>query len=187
MVRRRAQYLRQQYRQRYFREWQSTRNLTSTGRPFDAMIMPTLPTTACKHGEGFPASYALLAPLLDLSSATLPVPRKTVRDAPNYTREKSHDPDSFAVFGEPQVDRCIGKRNTAHKEIDVSDMAQSHQMGWTSPSGYRSLPEDWRTKRSWQSPRSLKWLCKGFPDTRVQNCETTADYDFSRCPDHCSI
>lgn len=59
--------------EKFLRRWQSTAARTSTGRPIDALIMPSTPFPAIRHGGGYPWHYGAMCPLLDLTAGVFPV------------------------------------------------------------------------------------------------------------------
>jgi amidase len=40
--------------------WETTKNVTGTGRPIDGLIMPSTPFPAIKHGGGYPVSWIVM-------------------------------------------------------------------------------------------------------------------------------
>jgi amidase len=59
--------------QRWFERWQRTVQVTGTGRPIDALIMPSTPLPATRHDGRHPWNYGTLSPLLDLTTGIFPV------------------------------------------------------------------------------------------------------------------
>ncbi|KAJ6602563.1 amidase signature domain-containing protein [Mycena vulgaris] len=60
----------------YYREqWLLTANTTSTGRPFDGLIMPATSFVAKERGSAYAYGYQNLSPFLDLSTGVFPVTR----------------------------------------------------------------------------------------------------------------
>ena len=64
--------------QRWLERWQRSAEVTGTGRPIDALIMPTSPFPAPKHDQRYAYSYGGLVPLLDLTSGVFPVTKVDV-------------------------------------------------------------------------------------------------------------
>lgn len=59
--------------QGWLERWQKTVELTGTGRPIDALILPSTPFPAIRHDGGFPWNYGTLSPLLDITTGIFPV------------------------------------------------------------------------------------------------------------------
>jgi amidase len=57
----------------WMRRWAATEEMTGTGRPIDALILPSTPLPAVRHDDAMPWQYGFLPPLLDLTSAVFPV------------------------------------------------------------------------------------------------------------------
>lgn len=58
---------------RWLARWQATAADTGTGRPIDALIMPSTPFPAIRHDGGYPWHYGGMSPLLDLTTGVFPV------------------------------------------------------------------------------------------------------------------
>lgn len=59
--------------QSWLERWQKTVERTGTGRPIDALIMPSTALPAPRHDAGLPWNYSTLSPLLDLTTGIFPV------------------------------------------------------------------------------------------------------------------
>jgi amidase len=59
--------------QRFLERWQKTAGETGTGRPIDALITPSTPFPAIRHGTPYKWNYGILSPLLDLTTGIFPV------------------------------------------------------------------------------------------------------------------
>lgn len=59
--------------QKWLERWQKTIEVTGTGRPIDALIMPSTPFPAVRHDAGYPWNYGTLSPLLDITTGVFPV------------------------------------------------------------------------------------------------------------------
>ncbi|KII95903.1 hypothetical protein PLICRDRAFT_232733 [Plicaturopsis crispa FD-325 SS-3] len=76
----RNQHERVLYAREFLARWQTTGKITSTGRPVDALIMPSAPFVARPHGADLPSSrfgmfeytYANFQPILDLTAGVFP-------------------------------------------------------------------------------------------------------------------
>lgn len=64
-----------QLRKEYLDYWQSTVELTSTGRPVDAIISPVAPFPAPPHGKNNNAEYTMVWNSLDYTACVFPVTR----------------------------------------------------------------------------------------------------------------
>lgn len=73
-----------QYQKDYMEYWNSTKELTSTGRPVDAIIVPVAPFPSARPGLYRYYTYTTFVNLLDYSSCTIPVttvdPKVDVKD-----------------------------------------------------------------------------------------------------------
>ncbi|KAF7198401.1 Acetamidase [Pseudocercospora fuligena] len=67
------QHQRTQLAQKWSKRWEATVSETGTGRPIDALIMPSLPFPAVPHDSLYTSSYNTLCPLLDLTTGEFPV------------------------------------------------------------------------------------------------------------------
>ena len=61
------------YRKKYMDYWSSTKELTDTGRPVDAVIAPTYPYAGVIPGKLKYAGYTPFADVLDYSVGVIPV------------------------------------------------------------------------------------------------------------------
>lgn len=59
--------------QSWLKRWQNSIEITGTGRPIDALIMPSTPFPAIRHDGGYPWNYGTLSPLLDITTGVFPV------------------------------------------------------------------------------------------------------------------
>lgn len=59
--------------QGFLERWQKTEEVTGTGRPIDALITPSTPFPAIRHGSPYKWNYSVLSPLLDLTTGVFPV------------------------------------------------------------------------------------------------------------------
>jgi amidase len=59
--------------QKWLERWESTKEVTGTGRPIDGLIMPSTPFPAIRHDGGYPWQFGALSPLLDLTTGVFPV------------------------------------------------------------------------------------------------------------------
>lgn len=57
----------------YMEFWNSTANLTRTGRPVDAVISPIGPFAAARPNKHLSVGYSVWANLLDYSSVVVPI------------------------------------------------------------------------------------------------------------------
>lgn len=74
-----------QYQKDYMEYWNGTKELTSTGRPVDAIIVPVAPYPSARPQLYRYYTYTTFVNLLDYSSCTIPVttvdPKVDVKDA----------------------------------------------------------------------------------------------------------
>lgn len=61
------------YQKEYLDYWNSTKDLTGTGRPVDAFIMPFAPFAAARPGRYNYYGYSTIANTLDYTACTIPV------------------------------------------------------------------------------------------------------------------
>lgn len=78
--------------QRWLERWQATKASTGTGRPIDALMMPSTPFPAIRHNGGYPWHYGALSPLLDLTTGVFPVTKVDL--------EKDKVPEGWKSIGE---------------------------------------------------------------------------------------
>ena len=62
-----------EYQKEYLDYWNSTEELTGTGRPVDAFISPVAPFAAARPGKYIEYGYTLVVNVLDYTSCTIPV------------------------------------------------------------------------------------------------------------------
>ncbi|KAI0031973.1 amidase signature domain-containing protein [Vararia minispora EC-137] len=63
---------RYRYQQAYTEYWNSTARLTKSGRPVDAVILPTFPGSSFRPGDGLYYDYTAIVNLLDYTAAIVP-------------------------------------------------------------------------------------------------------------------
>lgn len=66
---------RETFRAKALQYWNATRDLTSTGRPFDAILAPVAPTLASRHDQTRWWGYSSYWNLLDYPGAVFPLGR----------------------------------------------------------------------------------------------------------------
>lgn len=73
-----------EYQKDYMEYWNSTVDLTTTGRPVDALIMPVAPFAAARRERYSHYGYSIVVNILDYTSCVIPVTHvdKSV-DTPN--------------------------------------------------------------------------------------------------------
>ncbi|RMZ86331.1 hypothetical protein DV736_g6443, partial [Chaetothyriales sp. CBS 134916] len=87
---------RDKYRQKYREYWNSTIELTGTGRPADAFIMPVAPHAAVIPGKYFHYDYSDIVNLLDYTSVVIPVIKADKHlDKPNKAYQPVNDVDKM--------------------------------------------------------------------------------------------
>ncbi|KAH9978271.1 general amidase [Lactifluus volemus] len=79
---------RAQLRKEYLDHWNSTKNLTVTGRPVDAIISPVAPFPPPPHGKNISAEYTLIWNALDYPACVFPVTKvNPILDQPKPAHE----------------------------------------------------------------------------------------------------
>ncbi|TRM65139.1 amidase signature domain-containing protein [Schizophyllum amplum] len=94
----------QNYTQSFRDAWQGSANITSTGRPIDALIMPATSNVAKERGIAYPYGYGNLSPMLDLTTGVFPVTRTNSSiDVVNATFVPLNDADAKnqALYDDP--------------------------------------------------------------------------------------
>ncbi|RMZ83950.1 hypothetical protein DV737_g1375, partial [Chaetothyriales sp. CBS 132003] len=87
---------REKYRQKYREYWNSTIELTGTGRPIDAFIMPVAPHAAVIPGKYFHYDYSDIVNLLDYTSVVIPVTKADKHlDKPNKIYQPVNEIDKM--------------------------------------------------------------------------------------------
>ncbi|KXS98059.1 hypothetical protein AC579_7962 [Pseudocercospora musae] len=72
------QHKRAQLAQKWSKRWEATVPETGTGRPIDALIMPSLPFPAVPHDSLYTSSYNTMCSLLDLATGEVPLTKVDV-------------------------------------------------------------------------------------------------------------
>ena len=62
-----------QFQTEYLEYWNSSKQLSGTGRPADAVIMPIAPFAAARHGRYHYYGYTTVVNTLDFTSCAIPV------------------------------------------------------------------------------------------------------------------
>ncbi|EER41629.1 amidase [Histoplasma capsulatum var. duboisii H88] len=78
-----------EYQKEYLEYWNSTSELTGTGRPVDGFFCPVAPFPAAQRGKAYYAGYTVFANLLDYGSIVIPV---TIADKTADTIDAGYDP-----------------------------------------------------------------------------------------------
>jgi len=127
----------------YMEYWNSTSELTGTGRPVDAVISPLAPFAAARPNKYTTSSYSVWVNVLDYSSAIVPVTKVDKNVDKAYT--------DFKPVSE------VDEKTQATCKFSVmivrafSDSAQMTQRFMMEPmSRYRSCVDDWRRRRCWR-------------------------------------
>ena len=80
-----------EFQKEYMEYWNSTKDLTNTGRPIDAFITPVAPFTAARPETFKYYGYTTFVNLLDYTSCTIPV---TTADEQIDIRDEQFKPTS---------------------------------------------------------------------------------------------
>lgn len=114
-----------EYQKEYMEYWNSTAQLTGTGRPVDGFICPIAPHAAVIPNQYDHVGYSSFVNVLDYPSVVIPV---TFADKAVDTRK----PDAFATDLEQHIEwDCEYFRYLIaifHLWTDVSQMMQPHMM-----------------------------------------------------------
>lgn len=78
-----------EYQKEYLEYWNSTSELTGTGRPVDGFFCPVAPFPAAQRGKANYAGYTVFVNLLDYGSIVIPV---TIADKTVDTVDAGYDP-----------------------------------------------------------------------------------------------
>ncbi|KAK2806713.1 hypothetical protein FQN50_005707 [Emmonsiellopsis sp. PD_5] len=78
-----------EYQKSYMEYWNSTAELTGTGRPVDGLFCPTAPFAASRQGKNFYVNYTSFVNVLDYSSIVIPV---TLADKTVDVKESDFSP-----------------------------------------------------------------------------------------------
>ncbi|KAF2116967.1 amidase [Lophiotrema nucula] len=91
--------------QTFLSRWESTKEMTGTGRAIDGLIMPSTPFPVIRHDGGYPWHYGALSPLLDLITGVFPITKvdlelDSVLEDWEPTTEK--DKEVMEYYGKPE-------------------------------------------------------------------------------------
>ncbi|RSL79804.1 hypothetical protein CEP51_007076 [Fusarium floridanum] len=117
--------------EKFLNRWQRTAEQTSTGRPIDALIMPSTPFPAIRHGGGYPWQYGTLSPLLDLTTGVFPVTKVDLekdRVPEDWQPISAKDKEVMDYYGKPEnhEDALIGLTLIARRLEEEKVTAMLH-------------------------------------------------------------
>ncbi|KAH7015942.1 amidase [Ilyonectria destructans] len=117
--------------EKFLNRWQRTAEQTSTGRPIDALIMPSTPFPAIRHGGGYPWQYGTLSPLLDLTTGVFPVTKVDLekdRVPEDWQPISAKDKEVMDYYGKPEnhEDALIGLALIARRLEEEKVTAMLH-------------------------------------------------------------
>lgn len=119
--------------EKFLNRWQRTAEQTSSGRPIDALIMPSTPFPAIRHGGGYPWQYGTLSPLLDLTTGVFPVTKVDLekdRVPEDWQPISAKDKEVMDYYGKPEnhEDALIGLTLIARRLEEEKVTALLHVM-----------------------------------------------------------
>ncbi|KAH8749233.1 amidase [Diaporthe sp. PMI_573] len=117
--------------EKFLNRWQRTAEQTSTGRPIDALIMPSTPFPAIRHDGGYPWQYGTLSPLLDLTTGVFPVTKVDLekdRVPEDWQPISAKDKEVMDYYGKPEnhEDALIGLALIARRLEEEKVTAMLH-------------------------------------------------------------
>ncbi|KAI5824202.1 amidase [Schizophyllum commune Tattone D] len=125
----------QNYTQLFRDTWNGSANITSTGRPIDALIMPATSNPAKERGVAYPYGYGNLSPVLDLTTGVFPVTRvNSSVDVVNASFVPLNDADKTnqALYDDPKTWenapvglQLIGRRLEEEKIVAMLKVVES--------------------------------------------------------------
>jgi hypothetical protein len=163
------------YRVKYQNYWLSTSNQTSTGRPFDAVLLPVIPSAAVIPGKLYHYSYITAANVIDHATLVIPVTRA------NQSIDK-FDPDYVPAgdLDKKHWESC-SFCSPSHPLffLESTDLKIKMTPRFTTAPQPRSrfLVAGCKRKSSWPLARSSPMLCKNI---RVRLCHLMKEALWSR-------
>jgi amidase len=127
----------------YMEYWNSTSDLTGTGRPVDAIISPLAPFAAARPTKYTTGSYSVWVNVLDYSSAIIPVTKVDKNVDKAYADFKP-----VSEIDEKTQATCKLSTMAFRSHSNPSQMTQRFMMELMSR--YRSCVGDWRRRKCWR-------------------------------------
>ncbi|OKP11308.1 Acetamidase [Penicillium subrubescens] len=120
------------YRRSYLEYWNSTAEITGTGRPVDVFLMPVAPTPAPVRGKVRYFGYSTLANVLDFTACGIPV-TEVQKDIDRYDDEDyvplneldklvHDDYDPVLSDGTPVGIQVVGRRLQEEKVLAIAEV-----------------------------------------------------------------
>ncbi|QRV80629.1 amidase [Ceratobasidium sp. AG-Ba] len=129
-------------RKEYLDCWQSTESQTTTGRPIDAIISPSMPFAAPPHGKNIYTFYTSIWNALDYTVGVLPVTSvdpKLDQPAPPHEFYNDRDRDIYQMY-KPEVFengpvglQVVGKRLEEEVVLGIMEEVQEALKKYVSP------------------------------------------------------
>ncbi|OCH96192.1 general amidase [Obba rivulosa] len=99
---------RRKLRKAYLDQWESTKAVTGTGRPIDALICPAAPYPAVRHGQTRSSFYTIPWNTLNYPSLVIPVTKVVPSLDTKPERHEFLSVDDEAVYNMYDSERCSG-------------------------------------------------------------------------------